>query len=113
MDQFYVDDHRKVGQEVTVEQAYQAARTAAINALAVLNSAIGTLDKVVQIVNQHGYVNSAPGFVQQPFVINGASELLIEIFGERGKHSRCALGSSELPFNTCVELEMIVEVESE
>lgn len=103
----------KVGADVTEEQAYQGARTAAINALAVLKSAIGSLDKVVQIVNVHGYVNSAQGFVNQPYVINGASEFLIEVFGERGKHSRCALGSYELPFNTCIELEMIVEVSDE
>ena len=101
----------KVGREVTEEEAYAAARTTAINLLAVLKSAIGDLDKVKQIVNLHGYVNSAEGFVRQPFVINGASEFLVEVFGEKGKHSRCALSCNELPFDTPVEIEMIVEVE--
>lgn len=103
----------KVGREVSEAEAYKAARTAAINALAVLKSAIGSLENVKQVVNLHGYVNSAEGFVNQPYVINGASELLIEIFGERGKHSRCALGNNELPFGTCVEIEMIVEVKQD
>lgn len=101
----------KVGKDVTEEEAYEAARIAAINLLAVLKSAIGNLDKVVKIVNLHGFVNSADGFVRQPMVINGASDLLVEIFGEKGKHSRCALSANELPFNTPVEIEMIVEVE--
>ena len=78
--------------------------------LAILKSAIGDLDKVVKIINLHGYVNSADGFVRQPMVINGASDLLLEIFGEKGKHSRCALSTNELPFDTPVEIEMIVEV---
>jgi|SRR5690554_3759469 len=101
----------KVGTDVTEGEAYQAARTTAINLLAILKSAIGDLDKVKQIVNLHGYVNSAEGFVRQPFVINGASEFLVEVFGDKGKHSRCALSCNELPFNTPVEIEMIVEVE--
>lgn len=101
----------KVGREVTEEEAYDAARITAINLLAILKSAIGDLDKVVKIVNLHGYVNSADGFVRQPMVINGASDLLGEIFGEKGRHSRCALSTNELPFNTPVEIEMIVEVD--
>lgn len=101
----------KVGKDVTEEEAYQAAKTTAINLLAILKSAIGELDKVKQIVNLHGYVNSAEGFIRQPFVINGASEFLLEVFGDKGKHSRCALSCNELPFNTPVEIEMIVEVE--
>ncbi len=100
----------KVGRDVTEEEAYEAARIAAINLLAILKSAIGNLDKVVKIVNLHGFVNSADGFVRQPMVINGASDFLLEIFGEKGKHSRCALSANELPFNTPVEIEMIVEV---
>jgi enamine deaminase RidA (YjgF/YER057c/UK114 family) len=100
----------KVGRDVTEEEAYEAARITAINLLAILKSAIGNLDKVVKIVNLHGFVNSADGFVRQPMVINGASDLLLEIFGEKGKHSRCALSANELPFNTPVEIEMIVEV---
>ena len=101
----------KVGRDVTEEEAYEAARITAINLLAILKNAIGNLDKVVKIVNLHGFVNSADGFVRQPMVINGASDLLLEIFGEKGKHSRCALSANELPFNTPVEIEMIVEVE--
>ena len=102
----------KVGRDVTEEEAYEAARIAAINLLAILKSAIGNLDKIVKIVNLHGFVNSADGFVRQPMVINGASDLLLEVFGEKGKHSRCALSANELPFNTPVEIEMIVEVEN-
>ena len=102
----------KVGRDVTEEEAYEAARITAINLLAILKSAIGNLDKVVKIVNLHGFVNSADGFVRQPMVINGASDLLLEVFGEKGKHSRCALSANELPFNTPVEIEMIVEVEN-
>ncbi len=101
----------KVGEDVTEEQAYEAARIAAINLLAILKSAIGDLDKVKKIVNLHGYVNSAKGFARQPMVVNGASEFLVEVFGDKGKHSRCALSCNELPFDTPVEVEMIAEVE--
>jgi len=102
----------KVGRDVTEGEAYEAARITAINLLAILKSAIGNLDKVVNIVNLHGFVNSAEGFVRQPRVINGASDFLLEVFGEKGKHSRCALSANELPFNTPVEIEMIVEVKN-
>jgi len=102
----------KVGRDVTEEEAYEAARITAINLLTILKNAIGNLDKVVKIVNLHGFVNSADGFVRQPMVINGASDLLLEVFGVKGKHSRCALSANELPFNTPVEIEMIVEVEN-
>lgn len=101
----------KVGDDVSEEEAYDAARITAINLLAILKDAVGDLDKVVKIVNLHGFVNSADGFVRQPMVINGASDFLLEVFGEKGKHSRCALSANELPFNTPVEIEMIVEVE--
>lgn len=101
----------KVGEDVTEEEAYQAARIAAVNLLAVLKSAVGDWNKVKRIVNLHGYVNSGKGFSLQPMVINGASEFLIEVFGEKGRHSRCALSCNELPFNTPVEVEMIVEVD--
>jgi len=100
----------KVGRDVTEKEAYEAARITAINLLAILKNAIRNLDSVVKIVNLHGFVNSADGFVRQPMVINGASDLLLEVFGEKGKHSRCALSANELPFNTPVEIEMIVEV---
>ncbi|MCG8516127.1 MAG: RidA family protein [Halanaerobiales bacterium] len=102
----------KVGAEVTEEQGYQAAKIAVIRCLAVLKSAIADLDDLVQVVNLRGFVNSAPGFVRQPMVINGASEFLVQLFGEKGKHSRCALSANELPFNTPVEIEMVVEVKT-
>lgn len=102
----------KVGAEVTEEQGYQAAKIAVIRCLAVLKSAIDDLDDLVQVVNLRGFVNSAPGFVRQPMVINGASEFLVQLFGEKGKHSRCALSANELPFNTPVEIEMVVEVKT-
>ena len=101
----------KVGSDLTVEQGYDAARIAAINLLAVLKEHIGDLDRVKQIVKVLGFVNSAAGFVEQPYVINGASELLEKVFGEKGKHARSAISANELPFNTPVEIEMIVEIE--
>ncbi len=102
----------KVGAEVTEEEGYQAAKIAVIRCLAVLKSAIADLDDLVQVVNLRGFVNSAPGFVRQPMVINGASEFLVQLLGEKGKHSRCALSANELPFNTPVEIEMVVEVKT-
>ncbi|MCG8480550.1 MAG: RidA family protein [Spirochaetales bacterium] len=100
----------KVGSDLTVEEGYDAARQAAINALAVLKAWVGDLDRVKQIVKLLGFVNSAGGFVEQPYVINGASHLFEEIWGERGKHARSAIAASELPFNTPVEIEIIVEI---
>lgn len=101
----------KVGSDFTVEEAYEIARQVALRALAVLKQEIGTLDKVRRIVKLVGWVNSAPGFTQQPKVINGASDLLHEVFGERGQHARSAVGAAELPLNIPVEIEMVVEVE--
>lgn len=71
---------------------------------------LGDLDRVVKIVKVLGFVNSAPGFADQPYVINGASNLLVEVFGEKGKHARSAIGTSDLPFHTPVEIEIIVEI---
>jgi len=99
----------KVGRELSLEQGYAASRQCMINLLAVLKEHVGDLSKVKRIVKLLGFVNSADGFVEQPFVINGASELLIEIFGEKGYHARSALSAKELPFDTPVEIEMIVE----
>lgn len=99
----------KVGRELTVAQGYAASRQCMINLLAVLKEHIGNLNKVKRIVKLLGFVNSADGFVEQPFVINGASELLIEVFGDKGCHARSALATNELPFDTPVEIEMIVE----
>ncbi|PTY79262.1 hypothetical protein B5V89_06470 [Heyndrickxia sporothermodurans] len=101
----------KVGSDLTVEQGYEAARQVMINLLSVLKEHIGDLDRVKQVVKLLGFVNSADGFVEQPYVINGASELLVQVFGEKGKHARSAISSNELPFNTPVEIEMIVEIE--
>lgn len=101
----------KLGSDLTIEQGYEAARQVMINALTVLKEHIGDLDRVKQVVKLLAFVNSADGFVEQPYVINGASELLVQVFGEKGRHSRSAIGTNELPFNTPVEIEMIVEIE--
>jgi enamine deaminase RidA (YjgF/YER057c/UK114 family) len=100
----------QVGSDVTPEQATEAARIAILNALAAIKQALGSLDRVAEIVQLRGFVNSAPGFFRQPQVVNGASDLLGEVFGESGKHVRCALGTSSLPHNIPVEIEMIVRV---
>ncbi len=100
----------KVGAEKTVEEGYEAARICALNCLAAVKELVGTLDKVEEVVQVRGFVNCTPDFGQQPAVINGASEFLEKLFGEKGKHARCALGTSSLPRNITVELEMIVRV---
>ncbi|MBF6213944.1 RidA family protein [Nocardia puris] len=99
----------KVGADVTLEAAAEAARLCALNALAAVHDLVG-LDEVVRIVKVVGFVASAPGFADQPLVINGASEFLGEVFGEAGAHARSAVGVSELPKNTPVEVELIAEV---
>jgi enamine deaminase RidA (YjgF/YER057c/UK114 family) len=101
----------KVDADVSVEDATLAARAAALNALAVAQAAIGDLERVRRVVRVTGHVASSNGFTMQPAVINGASELLVQIFGERGRHSRAALGAAELPLGACVEVELILEVE--
>lgn len=100
----------KVGANLTWEQGYEAARACLLNCLSVIKAEIGDLERVERVVRVAGFVNSAPGFHDQPKVINGASELLLEIFGPRGRHSRVAVGAAELPLNAAVELEMIVLV---
>jgi enamine deaminase RidA (YjgF/YER057c/UK114 family) len=102
----------KLGKELTVEQGYEAARLTLLNALAVLRQEIGSLDRVRKIVRMVGYVASAEGFVQHPAVINGASDLLVEICGEAGHHARIAVGAAELPLRAPVELEVIVQISS-
>ncbi|MFR9752629.1 RidA family protein [Nocardia sp. 004] len=99
----------KVGAEVSVEAATEAARWCALNALAAVHDLVG-LDAVVRIVKVVGFVASAPGFGDQPVVINGASEFLGQVFGDAGAHARSAVGVAELPKNTPVEVELIVEV---
>lgn len=100
----------KVGAEVTAEQAAELARTCALNALAAVDGLVG-IDSVVKVVKVVGFVASAPGFSGQPGVLNGASDVLGEIFGDAGVHARSAVGVSELPLNAPVEVELVVEVE--
>jgi enamine deaminase RidA (YjgF/YER057c/UK114 family) len=100
----------KVGRDVTVEEAQDAARLTCLAGLAALKAEVGDLNKVSRVVKLTVFVNSAPGFDQQPTVGNGASELLQEVFGEAGRHARSAIGMAELPFNMCVEVEFIFEV---
>ncbi|MGO1583006.1 MAG: RidA family protein [Actinomycetaceae bacterium] len=99
-----------VGAEVAPEDAYAAARTATLNALAAVRSVTGSLDAVTRVVKVTGYVASAPGFTGQPQVVNGASELIGEIFGEVGRHARAAVGVAVLPLGVPVEVEVLVEV---
>jgi enamine deaminase RidA (YjgF/YER057c/UK114 family) len=100
-----------LGQDVEVDEANKAARICTLNALAAIKGVIGDLDRIKQIVRVVGYVASVPTFTQQPAVVNGASELLLEIFGENGKHARSAVGMAVLPLNASVEIELTVEVE--
>jgi enamine deaminase RidA (YjgF/YER057c/UK114 family) len=93
-----------------IESGYTAARVCTLNALAAIKSLIGDLDQIKQVVRVVGYVASVPTFTQQPAVVNGASELLVEIFGEAGKHARSAVGMAVLPLNASVEIELTVEV---
>jgi enamine deaminase RidA (YjgF/YER057c/UK114 family) len=101
----------RVGEDVDVDEAYEAARIAVLNCLASVKREVGDLDEIKSIVKVTGYVRSAPGFAEQHKVLNGASDLLEQLFGERGKHTRAAIGVSELPFGISIEIEMTVEVE--
>jgi enamine deaminase RidA (YjgF/YER057c/UK114 family) len=102
----------KVGKDLTVDQAYQAARQAGLTCLARVRSVIGNLDRIKRVVKVSGMVNSAEDFGDQPKVINGISDLLVEVFGEAtGKHSRLAVGMAALPNNGAVEVELILELE--
>jgi len=100
----------KVGKDLTIEQGYEAARITAINHLAVLKNELGSLNKVKRIVKVLGMVNCTEDFKDQPKVINGYSDLMVEIFGDKGKHARSAVGMNALPFNMAVEIELIVEI---
>ena len=100
----------KLGDGVTVERGAEAGKLALLNALAVIKQEVGSLDRVHRIVRVVGHVASAAGFAQQPAVINGASDLLVQIFGDRGRHARVALGAAELPLHAAVELELFVQV---
>jgi len=99
----------KVGADLTEEQGYEAAKLTAINQLAVLKDHLGDLNKVKRILKVKGMVNAVPDFTNQPEVINGFSDLMVEVFGEKGKHARAAVGMGSLPRNICVEIELIVE----
>jgi enamine deaminase RidA (YjgF/YER057c/UK114 family) len=101
----------KLGRELTVEQGDEAARQVMLNILQSIKGVIGDLDKVRRIVKVLGFVNCTEDFPDQPKVINGASDLLVALYGERGRHARSAVGMQQLPFGIAVEIEMVVEVE--
>ena len=101
----------RVGEDLSVDDGYQAARLCGLNLLAqVREAAGGDLDRVTQVVKLGGFVNSTPDFTDQPKVINGASDLLVELYGDKGRHARSAVGMYALPSNIAVEIEMIVEI---
>ena len=102
----------KLGQRLTVEQGAEAARLALLNGLSIIRSAAGSLDAVKQIVKMVGYVACDPGFTDQPQVLNGASDVLVSLFGEAGRHARVAVGAAELPRQAPVEIELIVQIMS-
>jgi enamine deaminase RidA (YjgF/YER057c/UK114 family) len=102
----------KLGQDLSIEQGIEAARVAVLNGLSIIQHEIGSLDRVKQIVKMVGYIASAPGFTDQPQVLNGASDLLVAVFGEAGRHARVAVGAVELPRQAPVEIELIVQVAS-
>lgn len=101
----------KVGKDLTPEEAYQAARLTGINLIATIKSAIGDLRKVKRIIRVTGMVNAVPEFSEHPKVINGCSDLLVQVFGERGRHTRAAVGMGSLPSNIAVEIDLILELE--
>jgi len=100
----------KVGQDLTANEGYQAARLSAINQLAILKQTFGSLNKIKRIIKVNGYVHTADSFTEQSKVMNGFSDLLIEVFGEQGRHARTSVGVFTLPQNMAVEVEMIVEM---
>ncbi len=100
----------KVPTQQSIEEAGKAAKLCAINALAQLKASLGNLDRIIKIIRVSGFVNSTPEFDQQPTIINSASDLLFNIFGERGKHTRIAVGVASLPLESTVEIDMIVEI---
>ncbi|MEC7837522.1 MAG: RidA family protein [Chloroflexota bacterium] len=101
----------KVGSEISAEEAYELSRNTAINLLSAMNAYLGSLDKVVKIVKVFGMVNAEQNFIDHPKVINGCSDFFVEVFGEKGRHARSAVGMGSLPNNMAVEIEIIVEVE--
>ena len=101
----------QLGTDVEVEDAYQSARQVGINLISTLKHALGDLDRIKRIVKVVGFVNSASDFTDQPAVVNGVSDLFVEVFGDKGKHTRSAVGMSQLPGGIPVEVEMVVEIE--
>src|SRR5688500_3784877 len=100
----------KVGAEVSEQEGYRAARLSTLNLLSALRAEVGSLDRVRRVVKVTGWVNSAPGFTRQSFVMNGASDLLVQVFGDAGRHARTSVSANELPLNIPGEIEMVVEV---
>jgi enamine deaminase RidA (YjgF/YER057c/UK114 family) len=100
----------KVGGDLTIEQGYAAARATGLCVLATLKRELGSLDRVVRVVKVLGMVNASPTFTEHPKVVNGFSDLMVEVFGDRGRHARSAVGVGSLPFNLAVEIEIVVEV---
>ena len=101
----------QLGTDAEIEDGYQSARQVAIGLIGTLKQALGDLDRVQRIVKVIGFVNSAPTFTDQPAVVNGASDLFVEVFGDKGKHTRSAVGMSQLPGGIPVEIEMVVEID--
>ncbi len=101
----------KVGKELSEQQGYEAARLCALNCIAQVQACLGNLEKVKRVVQVRGFVNCTPEFLNQPQVINGASDLIVEIFGDKGKHARAAVGVASLPAGVAAEVEMVVAVE--
>jgi len=100
----------KLGQNLSIEQGMEAARVAVLNGLSIIRQEAGSLDRVKRIVKMVGHIASAPGFTDQPQVLNGASDLLVSVFGDAGRHARVAVGAAELPRQAPVEIELIVEL---
>ena len=100
----------KLGQELSIEQGKEASKIAVLNGLSIIRNEAGSLDRVKRIVKMVGHIASAPGFTDQPQVLNGASDLLVSLFGDAGRHARVAVGAAELPRKAPVEIELIVEL---
>lgn len=103
--------HGKLGKDISIDEGYKAARQSMLNLLSVVRNELGNLNKVKRIVKILGFVNSTEDFINQPKVMNGASDVLVDIFGEKGKHARSAVGMAQLPNNTTIEIEMVLEIE--
>jgi enamine deaminase RidA (YjgF/YER057c/UK114 family) len=101
----------KIGKDLTIEQGYEAAKLTATGIISTLKAELGDLNKVKRIVKVNGWVNCNPDFTEQPKVVNGCSDLMVALFGEKGKHARAAMGAIALPSNIAIEIEMVVEVE--